>query len=113
MSRTIFSTRLTVLRKRKGMTQAQLASDLGLTRTAYTSYETGVSMPNVATLCALADVFDVSVDYLLGRKEDPSPYHFEEDGYAEGLMDLQESYRSMTNDRRRMTRETAAMLGQR
>lgn len=111
MNRDIFRTRLTVLRKKKHMTQAEMAALLGITRSAYTCYETGVTMPAAEGLCKLADLFDISVDYLLGRKEDPAPYHFGEPGYAEGLMALSENYRCMDEPRRRATRVTVEALG--
>lgn len=55
------------LREKKGITQQQLASTLNLSKNAISHYEKGVNMPNLDTVQKIADVFDVSVDYLLGR----------------------------------------------
>lgn len=53
-------------------TQQQLADYLGITRPAYTAYERGTRQPDYETLQKLADFFDVSIDYLLGRTDKPA-----------------------------------------
>lgn len=69
MEKSPFSLRLISLRKANGMTQEELAKKLELNRSTYTCYETGTSMPSIATLIAMADLFHVSVDHLLGRTD--------------------------------------------
>lgn len=59
------------LRKTKKYNQQQVADKLGITRQAYTNYESGKRVPEVQTLEKLAQLFDVSVDYLLGRSANP------------------------------------------
>lgn len=59
------------LRNEKGVTQKELASVLGVTIRTITNYENGSREPNIATLLALADYFDVSLDYLVGRTNNP------------------------------------------
>ncbi len=49
------------------MTQQEVANRLGLTRQAYSNYESGLREPEYATLCALADLFRCPVGRLLGR----------------------------------------------
>ncbi len=49
-----------------------MAEKLGVSRPSYTCYELGNSSPTVATLCKIGDLFEVSLDYLLGRSDDPS-----------------------------------------
>lgn len=61
--------RLKELRIRKKKTQQDIAKYLGLTRPAYTAYESGTRNPDYDTLIKIADYFDVSLDYLLGREE--------------------------------------------
>lgn len=61
--------RLLELRKKKGMTQADIAKLLRITPQAYSLYETSKNNINNETLCMLADFFEVSTDYLLGRQE--------------------------------------------
>lgn len=56
------------------MTQEAVAEILGVSRSTYTCYEIGNSMPTAPNLCLLADLFDVSLDYLLGRGEDPTRF---------------------------------------
>jgi transcriptional regulator with XRE-family HTH domain len=51
------------------MTQRQLAEALRVTVRTITNYENGSREPNIATLIALADYFDVSLDYLVGRSD--------------------------------------------
>lgn len=57
------------LRKKKGISQAELASKLNVVRSTICQYEKGTREPSYEVLQKLADFFDVSVDYLLGRKE--------------------------------------------
>lgn len=49
------------------LTQKQVAAFLGVDRSTYNKYETGDSEPNFDTICRLADFFDVSVEFLMGR----------------------------------------------
>ncbi|MCL4514019.1 MAG: helix-turn-helix domain-containing protein [Firmicutes bacterium] len=59
--------RLAFLRKEKGLSQYELAKALGFSRGQIANYEQGSRRPDPATLQRLADYFNVSVDYLLGR----------------------------------------------
>ena len=67
--RSLFSTRLSSLRKGKKLTQYSLAENLGFSRGQISNYEQGSREPDQDTLLKIADFFDVSVDYLLGRTE--------------------------------------------
>ena len=58
-------------RKYRGITQKQAAVAAGITETMYQFYEYGRSEPTAHILIALADFFDVSLDYLCGRSDDP------------------------------------------
>jgi len=62
--------RLRALRVSRAETQKMLADMLGVDRTTYVKYEAGSSEPNFETIQKLADYFDVTVDYLLGRTDD-------------------------------------------
>ena len=57
------------LRKEKGKTQKDLSAYLQTSQQAYSRYEKGLRQPDNETLKKLADFFEVSVDYLLGREE--------------------------------------------
>ena len=65
----IFCERLIELRKQFNLTQRQLAEKLGITQPSYIRYEIGNSEPTLENLVKLADIFDVSVDFLLGRAQ--------------------------------------------
>ena len=67
-----FSERLRSLRKKNGITQKQLSSSMGVTERTIVAYETGKMKPNFDALNSLADVFNVSTDYLLGRTDVPN-----------------------------------------
>lgn len=58
---------LKAIRDEKKHTQADVAKVLGVSRTTYTQYETGKSEPDLATVDKPAQLFNVSVDWLLGR----------------------------------------------
>jgi len=75
--------RLRKLRADKDLTQQDMADFLGITRPAYTAYESGRRQPDNESLSKLADFFNVSVDYLLGRtdiKNPPEPIAAHRDG---------------------------------
>lgn len=59
------------IRKIKAVSQAQCASAAGISTTQYQNYEYGKSEPTAGVLIALADYFDVSLDYLVGRTDNP------------------------------------------
>lgn len=60
--------RLRALRKRKGLSQTEVARILGITRTAYNKYESGASAPS-RKLRELAQLYHVSTDYILGEED--------------------------------------------
>ena len=61
--------RIKDLREKLNMTQTALARRLGLSRSAVNAWEMGVSIPSVPYLLQLSELFRVSVDYLLGRRQ--------------------------------------------
>lgn len=65
--------RLKYLRIEKGKTQKEMAKDLGTTDVTIGRYEAGTREPKTDVLNALADYFDVSTDYLLGRTDERKP----------------------------------------
>lgn len=67
----MFSKRLKYLRKRKKLSQQNIADYLGITRQGYGKYEDGKSEPDHKTLLVLASCFGVTTDYLLGYSNDP------------------------------------------
>ena len=65
----VFAKRLTELRKQYKYTQRQMADILGISQPSYIRYENDTSEPTQENLVKIADAFDVSVDYLLGRSD--------------------------------------------
>lgn len=63
--------RLKLLRKQKHMSQLSLAMKLNTTQMSINRYETGKREPDLKTLILIADFFDVSIDYLLERTDNP------------------------------------------
>ena len=63
--------RLKELRKKKGISQLKLAMDLSTNQNTISRYENGEREADYRTLIMLADYFDVSVDYLLERTDNP------------------------------------------
>ncbi len=63
--------RLKELRTKKHISQVKLAMDLGMNQNSISRYETGEREADYETLIAFADYFGVSVDYLLGRTDNP------------------------------------------
>jgi transcriptional regulator with XRE-family HTH domain len=59
-------------RKQNKITQIQAAKAAGVSEAMYQFYEYGKNEPTASVLIALADYFDVSLDYLVGRSDDPA-----------------------------------------
>lgn len=64
--------RLKQLRRQRGISQLKLAMDLGLNQNSISRYESGEREADYQTLIRLADYFNVLVDYLLERTENPA-----------------------------------------
>lgn len=64
-----FSERLKQIRIESGYTQKDVANGIKSTEAGYQNYESGRRLPKFDALIALADFFDVSLDYLVGRSD--------------------------------------------
>lgn len=71
ISREVFSQRLNKLRQIKNISHEKLAAELGLTRTTVSHWENGLRLPSLEVAAELAGFFNVSLDYLIGRSDDP------------------------------------------
>ncbi|MCQ2282344.1 MAG: helix-turn-helix transcriptional regulator, partial [Bacteroidales bacterium] len=69
----ILSERLIEERTRLNISKAEMAKRLGITRPAYLYYENGKNKPPIQTLSRLAEMFDASTDYLLGKTDERKP----------------------------------------
>ena len=65
----ILQERMRALRRERGETQVQTAKAVGVTDRQYQRFEAGGNLPGFENLCALADHFGVSLDYLAGRTD--------------------------------------------
>lgn len=63
--------RLREIRKAKGISQLKLALELNTTQNTISRYETGAHEPGIKELISIADYFQISVDYLLERTDNP------------------------------------------
>ena len=63
--------RLREIRKSRGISQLKLAMDLNMNQNTISRYETGEREPGISDLIKIADYFDVSIDYLVGRGNEP------------------------------------------
>lgn len=61
--------RLKDLRKEKGLTQSQVAQEIFVSRESITKYENNEKTPSVEILCRLADFYDCTTDFILGRED--------------------------------------------
>lgn len=66
-----FSERLISLRKTRNLTQKQVYESIEMSALGYQRYEYGTREPAYNKLIALADYFNVSLDYLVGRSDNP------------------------------------------
>ena len=66
--------RIRDLREDKDLNQSQIAKMLNMSQTGYSKYETGENDIPTVILIKLADFYGTSVDYLLGRTNNPNPY---------------------------------------
>lgn len=64
--------RLRQLRRQRRMSQVRLAMELHISQNTVCRYETGEREADYATLIRIADYFGVSLDYLLGRTDNPA-----------------------------------------
>ena len=105
--------RLKQLRTEKKLRQVDIAEHLGVSRTTYTQYETDASEPDNDTLVSIANFFDVSADYLLGRTDArkhvvdlPDDYKVDPDK----LQVFARATRALPEEEMKKIREYAAML---
>jgi len=68
---TTFTDRLAILKTQSNSLQKTIAENVGLSLRSYQRYEKGEREPSLSVLIALADYFDVSLDYLCGRSDEP------------------------------------------
>lgn len=74
-----FSLRLKELRKANNLTLEQLGKNIGSTKATMSNLETGQKKPSLDMVIKLADYFQVSIDYLVGRTDNPTFHRTKKD----------------------------------
>lgn len=87
--------RLKYLREKNGLTQKDIATRLGVESAAISKYELDMREPNIEALKKLATIFNVSIDYLLGRT--PDVFVDETDRNTLDISIIQEKYKALKN----------------
>ena len=100
----IMHLRLKEIRLKRGLTQKEVADVIGCSAGAYSKYEVGDREPSLDVLDKLADYYDVSVDYLIGRAVTSSS------ALSNKEMQLIEKYRSSDRFVRESTLEIMELL---
>ncbi|HLR34674.1 MAG TPA: helix-turn-helix transcriptional regulator [Tissierellales bacterium] len=80
-----FGERLKQVRENNNLTREDLANKLNISYSAISKYETNIRFPDQETLSKIADLFNVTTDYLLGRSDIPNPYMKENTSPADKL----------------------------
>jgi transcriptional regulator with XRE-family HTH domain len=102
----LFPQRLQALREKRGLKQEELAKRAGLQATAISHFETGTRKPSFDNLRRLADAVEATVDYLMGRTNDPTAV------VAEGDQ-LFRDFQNLTTEEREIARDFMATLAKR
>jgi len=97
------------LRESADMKQNELAEKLNLKPSAISKYEKGHTQPNIATLMMIAEIFKVSIDYLLGASSAKNPYT--QENFAPKEIEIITRYRKLTDENKiRIDERMSAML---
>lgn len=70
---------LKYLRNRKGLSQSELAKRLGMSKSTISMYEIGRRQPDLNTMEVIANFFNVDMNYLYGKSNEPEGYYYDEE----------------------------------
>ena len=70
----ILANRLLICRKETGLSRFKVAVQCGITEHSYQNYEMADQEPLISILMRIAEFYNVSIDYLVGLTDDPTPY---------------------------------------
>jgi len=90
--------RIYELRKGRGTTQIEVAAALGISRQVFANYEKEINYPDPIMLIKIADYFDVSIDYLVGRSDDFDIIRSDSCSLSDIEKELLISYRKLKNE---------------
>lgn len=97
----MFSKKLSELRNKKGISQYKLAEELGFSRGQIANYEQGSREPDYDTLLKIANYFNVSTDYLLGKDDnsDLLAAHIDDDVTEEEMIEIEKFIKYLKSQR--------------
>lgn len=99
--------RIRELRKEKNLTQLELAKKLNVSDRSVGFYESGERDPDTGTLCKLAEIFNCSIDYLLGHTDIRNPYSNEN---KDLLKNLDDDTKKILEDAKNLSPKSKDML---
>ena len=95
------------LRKSKNYNQEQLAEIMGVTQTSVSSWENGKCLPDTQKLLKLSELFDASIDYILGKSKYYYPEDLDKGGvYTTEERQIIEKYRKITPELQKTIQNT-------
>lgn len=97
--------RLKLLRERQNLSQTTLAKLLNISRQSYNFYENEKREPDISMLIRIANFFDVSLDYLLGRSNTQDISIHPSPAYSPDELDLLKKYRALDETRQEAVRD--------
>lgn len=98
-----FNENLKEARLKSGLSQKDLAENIGVAKSTYSLYESGKREPNVDTIKKIASALNVSADMLLGLEAEPTTLaaHFDGDEYTEDEMEEIKNFAAFVKNRRK------------
>ncbi len=102
----IFPQRLVAARKKRELSQDDLAHKSGLQPAAISHFETGARKPSFDNLRRLADALNITADYLLGRTDDP-------EGFAEADVAFRHGFEKLSSGQREIALDFIEVLAKR
>ncbi len=91
--------RIAMLRKEKGLNQVGLGLKLHVSQKMISAYESGTHQPGIDTLVKMAEIFGVSVDYIIGLTDIRLPAcRFAKDGLTENEIELLDLFKTLDRD---------------
>lgn len=106
----LFPERIKQLRRQKGLTQKRVADSLGIGQTTIANYENGTRFPDLDKLSEIADLYEVTVDYLLGRSEEAHAVKEAREVPRGTTIDFKEYMKSLLSGDKRLIRSIIQQL---
>ena len=109
----MFALKLKELRENLGLSQRALAVKLGVSQSTVGMWESSQREPNFKTIEELANFFDVTTDYLLGRADNKKPVVDDDIGYDDFTYAMHNESKELTDEDKEMLLDMARMLKKR